>query len=49
LICEVRNARQVRYPEIRLADALAGLIAKVRFSADGGDYAGLMRDWFVEI
>jgi len=34
---------------VRLADALAGMIAKVRFATDGEDYAHLMADWFVEL
>jgi hypothetical protein len=46
---EIRNARFHKYPEVRLADALAGMIAKVRFGTDGPDYAHLLKDWFVEI
>lgn len=46
---EVRAAPFSTYPEVRLADSLAAMIAKVHFSTDGPDYAHLMRDWFVEL
>ena len=49
LKCQVRNGQFETVPEVRLADALAGMIAKVRFSTDGPDYAHLLYDWFVEL
>lgn len=42
-------AVRVDLVEVRLADTLAAMIAKVRFSTDGNEYAHLMRDWFVEL
>lgn len=46
---EVRSGAFKERPEIRLADALCGLIAEVHFRRDGDDYADLVKDWFYEV
>jgi hypothetical protein len=49
LRCDVRNGELRRFPELRLADSLSAMIAKVHFSTDGPDYAQLMKPWFAEL
>lgn len=46
---EVRSGSFGARPEIRLADALCGLLALVHCSEHGAEYEHLVKDWFVRI
>lgn len=46
---EVRSGAFRERPEIRLADALCGMLAAVHCTGKGAPYEHLMQDWFVEV